>query len=72
MDQILWKKVKVFFKRNLSFLKVLFQRTEKVAKQEDAELTSSHGHTQITTIYRATIDENNLKTSGKDFPQLKI
>lgn len=24
--------------------------------QEDPELTSSHGHTKVTTIYRATVD----------------
>lgn len=24
--------------------------------QEDPELTSSHGHTKATTIYRATVD----------------
>ena len=28
-----------------------------MAEEEDPELTSSHGHTEITTIYRATIDE---------------
>ena len=27
-----------------------------MAEEEDPELTSSHGHTKITTIYRATID----------------
>ena len=41
-------------------------------EQENPELTSSHGHTKITTIYRATIYENDLKTDRKDFPQLKI
>lgn len=30
------------------------------------ELTSSHRHTQIATIYRATTLENNMKTSRKD------
>ena len=30
---------------------------------EDPELTSTHRHTKITTIYRATIDENDLKIS---------
>ena len=28
-----------------------------MAEEEDPELTSSHGNTKITTIYRATIDE---------------
>lgn len=37
-----------------------------VNKLEDPELTSSHRHTKITTtIYRANIDENNLKASKK-------
>ena len=42
-----------------------------MAEQEDSELTSSPKHCKITTIYRATVDENNLKSSSKDFPQLK-
>ena len=29
-----------------------------MVEQENPEFTSSHGHTKITTIYRATIDEN--------------
>ena len=41
-----------------------------MAEQEDPELTSSYGHTKNTTIYRAHIDENELKTSRKDFLQL--
>ena len=40
-------------------------------EQEDPELTSSHRHTNITTTYRATISENDLKTSRNDFSQLK-
>ena len=44
----------------------------KMEDQEDPELTSSQGHTKITTIYRATIDEKNWKTSRKGFLQLKI
>ena len=43
-----------------------------MAEQEDPELTFSHGHTKITTIYRAIIDEKDLKTSRKDLLQLKI
>ena len=43
----------------------------KMMEKEDPEITSSQGHTKITTTYRATIYENNLKTSRKDFPQLK-
>ena len=41
-----------------------------MVESEDAELIS-HRHTKITTTYRATIYENNLKASKKDFPQLK-
>ena len=36
------------------------------------ELPSSHGHTKITIIYRATIYENNLKTSRGGFPQMEV
>ena len=43
-----------------------------MVEQEDPELTFSHRYTKITTIYTATIDENNLKTSRKDLLQLKI
>ena len=42
-----------------------------MVEKEDPELTSSHGHTKITTIYRAVICENDLKSSRKDFLQLK-
>ena len=43
-----------------------------MAEQEDPKLNSSHRHTKITTIYRVTIYENDLKTNRKDFLQLKI
>ena len=33
--------------------------------QEDPELTSSRGYSKITTIYRSTIEEKDLKTSRK-------
>ena len=42
-----------------------------MVEQKDPELTFSHRCTKITTIYRITIDENDLKTSRKDFSQLK-
>lgn len=45
---------------------------DKTAKLEDLELTYSEEHTKITTLYRTTINENDLKTSSKDFLQLKI
>ena len=35
------------------------------------EHTSAHGHTEITATYRATTCENDLKTSRKDFPQIR-
>ena len=44
----------------------------KMVKQEDSEITSSHGYTIITTIHTATIYENNLKTNRKYLQQLKI
>ena len=37
----------------------------KKVEYEDPKLTSSHGNTKITTIYRATTNEN-LKTSRKE------
>ena len=44
----------------------------EMVEQKDSELTSSHGYTKITSIHRATINENDPKTSGKDFPQVKM
>ena len=41
----------------------------KTAGSEDAELTSFHGHTKITTIYGALIFEKNMKSSRKEFSQ---
>lgn len=43
-----------------------------MAQQEDPQLTSSHGHTKMTTIYKAAITENELKTSRKDLLPMKI
>ena len=43
-----------------------------MVEEEDPELTSFHGHTQTVTLYRATIYENNLKTSRKDVPHLRM
>ena len=43
-----------------------------MVEQEDSELTSSHGNNKITTIYRAAIYDDYMKTSRKDFTQLKI
>ena len=42
-----------------------------MVEYEDSELTSSHGNTKMITTYRATIYENDLKTSRKDFPLKK-
>ena len=44
----------------------------KTAKWEDLKLTSSHGHTKITTTYRANIYKNNLKSNWKDVSTTKI
>ena len=41
-----------------------------MAEQEFPDLTSFHEYTKITTIYRATVYENNK--TRKDFPQLKV
>ena len=43
----------------------------KMAEQEDPNLTSSHRHTKITAISRATIDEKDQKTSRKDLSTTK-
>ena len=40
--------------------------------EEEAAFTSSQDHTKITTTYRATVSENNLRTTRKYFLQLKI
>lgn len=39
-----------------------------MAQQEDPELTSSREHAKMTTIYRAGIYENKLKTREEIFP----
>lgn len=44
----------------------------KMVEQKDPELTSSHGHTKITTNYTATNYENNVNTSRKEFLQPKM
>ena len=38
-----------------------------MVEQEDPELTSSHGHTKITTIYEGTIDEKEQNLAEKIF-----
>ena len=43
-----------------------------MAKQENPELTSSHGQTKVTIICKATMDKKDLKTSRKDLLQLKV
>ena len=43
-----------------------------MAEQENPELTSSHRHTKIITIYRITIDEKDQKTSRKDILPLNV
>lgn len=37
-----------------------------MVEQEDPELTSPHWHTKFPTIYRTTVDNNDLKTIRKD------
>ena len=43
-----------------------------MAGQKDPEGTSSNRYTKITTLYRATIDEKDKKSSRKDLLQLKV
>ena len=43
-----------------------------MVEQADLKLTSLHGHTKITTVYRAAIDEKDQKTSRKNIILLKI
>ena len=38
-----------------------------MAEWEDPEFTSYHGHTKITAIYRATIDEKDKNLAEKIF-----
>ena len=42
-----------------------------MSEYEDPGFNCFHGHTKITTIHRATIDENDLNSSRNDL-QLKI
>ena len=53
-------------------MSVLIGEVAKMAEQEGPELFFSHGHVNMTTVYRATVYENNLKTSREYFPQLRI
>ena len=42
-----------------------------MAEQGDQELISSHRHSKIIAAYRAIIYESDMKTSRKEFLQLK-
>ena len=66
------KYTKEFLKLNNKKATNLKMRKRGKCGQEDSELTFSHRHTKITNIYRAVIDENDLRTSRKDFPQVNI
>ena len=55
------------FNNLLNLLKVA-----NTVEWEDSELTSSHGHTKLTIIYRETIHKSDRKTNRKDLVQLKI
>lgn len=57
--------------RKLSKLKPKGWTVAKIAEQEDPKLTSCYRHTKITTTYRETVYENDLKTGRKSLPQLK-
>ena len=38
-----------------------------MAEQEDPELTSSHGHTKMASIYRTILDEEDWNPTEKIF-----
>ena len=44
----------------------------KMVDEEEAVFTFSQDHTKITATYRATVSENNLRTTRNYFLQLKI
>ena len=44
---------------------------DKRAESEDLEFISYYRHTRITSSYRETIYDNDLKSNRKYFPQLK-
>ena len=48
------------------------ERSEQHGRVESLWVHRFLGHTKITTIYRATKDEKDLKVSRKDLMQLKI
>lgn len=52
--------------------KLNLDREAKMVEYEDPELTSSHSHIKITSIYSKIIENKDLKPSGRDFLQLKI
>ena len=37
----------------------------KLAEQEDPEFKSSHGNTEISTIYSKTTDDKTIRQGGK-------
>lgn len=43
-----------------------------MAEKDNPELTSSHRHTEATSISTAINSENDLKTGRRDLPQLII
>ena len=49
----------------------ILRQVGKMSDWEELELTSCHRHSNIT-IYRANIEEKDLKTSRKDLLQLNI
>lgn len=43
-----------------------------MVEQKNPELTSSHGHTKVTTIYRASVDVKDWKINRQELVQLKM
>ena len=63
-----------YWNSNLHFVSDDFCTMEremaKMVEWEETELISSCWHTRIMTTHKATISENDLKMSRKDFPHL--
>lgn len=52
--------------------KITYNRVVNMAEKKHLELTSSHRYTKLTTTYRGTNDEKDLKTRKKKFSTTKV
>lgn len=71
-EQIQYKHVRVHWASIHEKHTDICRGVANVAESEDPKLTCFHGQSQIATIYRTTISENDSKTSRKASPQLKM